>query len=80
MRNFCKTHKRKEYNVINFIKIISRGSAPKLSKSLSLPIPMSLIHLSAIAKGNDFVNKSALLSQDFICKKLIFPCYCISYG
>jgi hypothetical protein len=44
---------------------------PEPCKSLSLLIPMSLTHLSNIAKGNDFVNKYAWLSQDFICKTLI---------
>jgi hypothetical protein len=48
-------------------------SPPKSYKSLSLLIPMSLTHLLNIDKGNDFVNKFAQLSQDFICKILISP-------
>jgi hypothetical protein len=38
--------------------IVYKGSSPKFYKSLNLLIPMSLTHLSNIAKGNDFVNKS----------------------
>jgi hypothetical protein len=45
MRNSCKTHKGKEYNVMHFIKIICRGSPPKPCKFLSLLIPMPLTHL-----------------------------------
>jgi hypothetical protein len=30
-----------------------------------------LMHLSNIAKSNDFVNKSIRLSQDFVCKMSI---------
>jgi hypothetical protein len=71
MRNSYKTHKVKEYNVINFIRITHRGSLPKSCKSLSLLIPMHLTYLSNITKGNDFVNKSTRLSQDFVCKMLI---------
>jgi hypothetical protein len=59
MRNSCKTHKEKEYNVMHFIKIIYRDSPPKHCKYLSLLIPMPLIHLINIAKGNNFVNKYA---------------------
>jgi hypothetical protein len=59
MRNSCKTHKGKEYNVMHFVRITYRGSPPKPCKSLSLLIPMSLTHLSNIAKDNDFMNKSA---------------------
>jgi hypothetical protein len=62
MRNYCKTHKGKEYNVMHFMMIHYRDSPPKPYKSLSLLIPMSLTHLSNIAKGNDFVNKSTRLS------------------
>jgi hypothetical protein len=36
---------------------------------------MHLTHLSNIANGNDFVNKSARLSQDLVYKILISPCY-----
>jgi predicted esterase YcpF (UPF0227 family) len=36
MRNFCKTHKVKEYNVMHSSRIIYRGSPPKPYKSLSL--------------------------------------------
>jgi hypothetical protein len=57
MRNSCKTHKGKEYNVMHFIRITYRGSSPKPYKSLSLLIPIPLTHLSNIAKSNDFVNK-----------------------
>jgi hypothetical protein len=39
--------------------IINRGSPPESYKSLSLLIPISLTHLSNIAKGNNFVIKSA---------------------
>jgi hypothetical protein len=58
MRNSCKTHKGKEYNVMHFINITYKGSPTKPYKSLSLLVPMSLTHLSNIDKGNDFVNKS----------------------
>jgi hypothetical protein len=74
MRNSCKTHKGKEYNVMHFIRIPYRGSPPKPCISLSLLIPMPLTQLSNIAKGNDFVNKFTRLSQYFICKMLISPC------
>jgi hypothetical protein len=80
MRNSCKTHKEKEYNVMHLIRITHRVSPPKPYKFLSLLIPMYLTHLSNIAKGNDFVNILIRLSQDFICKMLIFPCCCISCG
>jgi hypothetical protein len=58
MRNSYKTHKGKENNVIHFTRITYRGSPTKPCKSLSLLIPMHLIDLLNIAKGNDFVNKS----------------------
>jgi hypothetical protein len=80
MRNYCKTHNGKKYNVMHFIRISYRGSIPKPCKYLSLLIPKPLLHLSNIAKGNDFVNKFALLIQDFICKILISPCCCSSCG
>jgi hypothetical protein len=80
MRNSCKTNKWKEYNVMHFIRNTYRGSPPKPYKSLSLLIPIHFTHLLNIAKGNDFVNKSAWLSQDFVCKILIFPWCCSSSG
>jgi hypothetical protein len=73
MKKSCKTHKGKEYNVMHFIMIPNRGSPPKPYKSLSLLIPMLLAYLSNITKGNDFVNKFARLSKDFVCKILISP-------
>jgi hypothetical protein len=59
--------------MMHFSRIIYMVSPPKSYKSLSLLIPMSLTHLLNIDKGNDFVNKFAQLSQDFICKILISP-------
>jgi hypothetical protein len=79
MRNSYKTHKEKEYNVMPLL-ITYRGSPPKPYTVLSLLILMPLTHLSNIAKGNDFVNKSARLSQDLVCKILIFPCSGSSCG
>jgi hypothetical protein len=52
---------------------VYRGSPPIPWKYLSLLIPMYLTHLSNMAKGNDFVNKYALLPQDFICKTIFSP-------
>jgi hypothetical protein len=34
---------------------------------------MSFTHLSNVVRGRDFVNKSAKLSHDLICKILICP-------
>jgi hypothetical protein len=68
-----KLIKRKECNVMHLNGIIYRGSPIEHCKSLSLFIVMPLTHLSNIAKGNDFVNKYAWLSQYVICKKLISP-------
>jgi hypothetical protein len=58
MRNSCKTYKGKECIVMHFIRITYRGSPPKPFKSVSLFIPMPLIHLSNIGKGNNFRNKT----------------------
>jgi hypothetical protein len=80
MRNSYKTHKGKKYNVMHFMRIPYMGSPPKPLKSLSLLMPMSLTYLLNIAKANDFVNKSARLSQDFVCKIQISPCSCSSCG
>jgi hypothetical protein len=66
MRNSCKTHKGKEYNVIAQPGYPYMGSPPKAYKSLSLFITIHLTHLSNIANGNDFVNKSTRLSQDLV--------------
>jgi hypothetical protein len=43
---------------MHFINITYKGSPTKPYKSLSLLVPLSLTHLSNIAKGNNFVNKS----------------------
>jgi hypothetical protein len=40
-------------------EIIYRGSSPEPYKSLNFLIPIPLIHLLNVVKGNDFVNKSA---------------------
>jgi hypothetical protein len=80
MRIFYKTYKEKEYNVMYFIKIFFKASYPKPCKSLSHLIPMDLTHLLNIVKSNDFVNKFIRLLQDFVCKILIFSCFCSSCG
>jgi hypothetical protein len=58
---------------MHFNEIVYMGSPLEPFKSLSLFIPMSLTHLSNIAKGNDLADKFSWLSQDLICKKLISP-------
>jgi hypothetical protein len=58
-----KLIKGKECNVMHLNGIVYRGSPLEPCKSLSLLIPMPLTHLSNIARGNDFVNKSAWLSK-----------------
>jgi hypothetical protein len=59
---------------------IQRESFPEPCKSLSLYILMHLTHLSNMASGKDFINKSARLLHDLICKILISPLYCNSCG
>jgi hypothetical protein len=58
-KSSCKTHKGKDYNVMHLNVIVYGGSHSKSCKSLNLLIPMSLTHLSKIAKDNDFIDKSA---------------------
>jgi hypothetical protein len=48
---------------------------PEPCKILSIHIPLHLTYLSNVAKGKDFVNKSAKLSHDLICKILISPTF-----
>ena len=48
--------------------IFYRGSPPDSCKSLSLFIPMPSTHLRNAEYGRDFVNKSARLSHDLVCK------------
>jgi hypothetical protein len=52
---------------------ILEGLSPDSCKSLSLLIPMPSIHLQDAEYGRDFVNKSARLSHDLVCKILISP-------
>jgi hypothetical protein len=60
--------------------LIQRESPPEPYKSFSLCIPMSLTHLSHVAKGKDFINKSVKVSHDLI-HKIIFSSFsCNSCG
>jgi hypothetical protein len=54
---------------------VHTGSVPRRSdhKIWFARSPIALTHLSNIANGNDFVNKSVRLSQDLVYKMLISP-------
>jgi hypothetical protein len=55
--------------------LLRENLPPELYKSLSLRISMPFTHLSNVASGKDFVNKSDKLSHDLICKILISPTF-----
>ena len=50
---------------------------PDTCKSLSRLIPISKIYFWNNDVGKDFMNKSARLSHDFVCKISISPFFCI---
>ena len=51
-----------------------------LANPLKLLIPMPSTHLRNAEYGRDFVNKSARLSQDLVCKISISPFFWSSWG
>jgi hypothetical protein len=60
--------------------LIQRESPPEPYKSLNLCIPMTFTHLSNVAGGKDFINKSVKLSHDLIYKIFISQPSCNSCG
>jgi hypothetical protein len=72
-----RDRRRKECNMMDKTGQISwRISPPDSCKHLSLLIPIPSTHFWNVEYGRDFVNRSARLSQDFVCKMLIFPFSC----
>jgi hypothetical protein len=73
----AKLIQRKECNMMDKTGQISRRiSPPDSCNHLSLLIPTTLTYFRNVEHGRDFVNRSARLSQDFVCKMLIFPFPC----
>lgn len=79
-----KTHKRKEY-IIHYLMIIKglyfqEISPLELYKTRSCLIPIPWMHFWNVEFGKDFVNRSARLSHDLVCKISISPFFCNSWG